>query len=112
MTKNTMMTLINYLNSHDIPELVDAKTELNAQYEKDAAKAQTNRDLYAAAKDVVMRVVSDTPMTVADIFSTCESDLPEGFTKSKMQYAVRTYWADVLEKHENGKGAFTYSKKA
>lgn len=112
MTKNTLSTLVNYLNAHDIPELADVKAELNAQFDKNEAKAQANRDLYAAAKDIVLSVVGDTPMTVAEMYDACADKLPEGFSKSKVQYAVREYWADALDRHDNGKNAYTYTKRA
>lgn len=109
MKKNTINTLITYLNAHDIPELADVKAELTAQLDRDAAKAQANRELYDEARDVVLSVVDDAPMTSKEIFEAT-SDWPEGFTQSKLNYALRSYWTDVVERHENGKSPLTYTK--
>lgn len=109
MTKNTLSTLVNYLNAHDIPELADVKAELLAQSEKNEAKAQANRDLYAAAKSVVLAAIDENPKTVAEIYESC-SDLPENFSRSKVQYALSHYWSDAVIKHDNGKKPFTYTR--
>ena len=109
MTKNAMMTLVNFLSNNDIPELADVKAEILAQYAKNEEKAQVNRDLYAQAHDVVMGVIDDTPRTVAEIYDACKEDL-NGFSKSKIQYALRAPWADEVVKIENAKGANQYVK--
>lgn len=112
MTKNTLNALVTYLTKNPIAELADATAELVAERDKNEAKAQANRELYAEAKEIVMAVVSPSdPMTVAQIYEACKAELPEGFSKSKVQYAVREYWADELIRHDNGKGAYTYTKR-
>ena len=110
MTKNSMMTLVTFLSNNDIPELAEVKAEVLAQYAKNEAKAQANRDIYAQAHDVVMRVVDATPRTVAEIYDACAEELPEGFSKSKVQYAIRALWGDEVVKIENAKGANQYTK--
>jgi hypothetical protein len=47
-----------------------------------------------------MAVLTETPVTLNDWYEACASELPEGFSKSKMQYAVRTYWTDEVVKIE------------
>ena len=111
MTKNTLSTLVAYLTKNDIPELADVKAELLAQAEKNEAKAQANRDLYAAAKAVVLDAIDEAPKTVAEIYESCADNLPETFSKSKVQYALTNYWADEVTKHDNGKKPFTYSRR-
>ena len=108
MTKNTLTTLVAYLNSHDIPELADVTAELNAEVAKNEAKRDANRQMYADAHDVVIAVMSETPMTVADIFSACENQLPEGFSKSKVQYGLLNIWSNEVVKIPNPKGVNTY----
>ena len=110
MTKNTMMTLVNYLTNNDIPELADVKAEILAQYAKNEEKAQANRDLYAQAHNVVMSAIDETPRTAAEIHSICKDSLPETFTKSKLQYALRAPWSSEVNKIENAKGANQYTK--
>lgn len=111
MKKSTLSALVAYLNANPIAELADATADLNAEFEKNEAKAEANRALYASAYAPVMAVIDSTPKTVTEIFDACESALPAGFSKSKLQYAIREYWAGAVERHENGKEAYTYTKK-
>lgn len=111
MKKSVFTAIANYLSTHDVPELASVRDEILAEYEKNEAKAQVNRNLYAKAHDVVMNVMDSTPRTIAEIFDLCEADLPEGFSKSKIQYAMREYWKDEVVKIENPKGANEFRLK-
>ena len=97
-----MKNLVAFLASQtDLPEeIAEAAAEMSAELAKDEAKAQANRTLYAEAHDVAMRFLGTEPMTVAEWFDACGDTLPESFSKSKMQYAVREYWADEIIKIE------------
>lgn len=108
MKKSTLKSLVAYLNGETVVNIDEIKAELQAELSKGEEKAKANRDLYAAAHEAVMGVMSDTPMTVADIFAACESKLPENFTKAKMQYALLHYWNDEVVKVENGRSAYQY----
>lgn len=111
MKKSTLIALTNYFEATDIPEsIADAVADLRAEREKGEEKAQANRELYAAAHDAVMEVMSDTPMTVTEIFNACVDALPTDFSKSKIQYALLHYWNDEVVKIENAKGANQYTK--
>lgn len=105
-----MKSLVAYLNGEAITNLDEIKAELQAELDKGEAKAQANRDLYSTAHDVVMAHLDSTPVTVTDLFTACESELPDGFSKSKVQYALLNYWSDEVVKHDNGKKAFTYTR--
>lgn len=108
MKKNTMTTIANYIKN--VPELANEYAELAAELAKGEAKAQANRDLYAAAHDVVMAHLSDTPVTVTELFAACGDELPEGMSKGKIQYAILNYWASEVVKIENPKGANQYKR--
>lgn len=112
MTKTTMMTLVNYLTNNDIPELAEVKDEILAQYKRNEEKAQANRDIYAQAKEIVFSAIDEAPLpcTVAEIYDACKDRLPEGFSKSKIQYALRALWADEVTKIEQAKGANKYTR--
>lgn len=103
-----MTTIAAYIKN--VPELANEYAELAAELSKNEAKAQANRELYATAHDVVMAHLGTEPVTVTDLFAACESELPDGFSKSKVQYALLNYWNEEVVKHENGKKAFTYSR--
>ena len=110
MKKNTMQTLVAFLATQtELPaDVAIAADEMRAELAKNEAKAQANREAYSAAHDVVMAHVTNTPQTVAEIFTACETELPDGFSKSKVQYALLNYWADEVVKIENPKGANEY----
>lgn len=107
MKKNTMTAIAAYIKN--VPELANEYAELAAELAKNEEKAQANRDLYAAAREIVLSHLSDTPVTAAELYEVCADELPEGFSKSKIQYALRELWAADVVKHDNGKKAFTYT---
>ena len=109
MTKNTLSTLVNYLNEHDIPELAEVKAELTAQVEKNEAKANANRTIYEAAHEVFQGIISDTEQTATELFEST-NEWPETFTRSKLQYAITHYWTSEVVRHENGNKPLTYTR--
>lgn len=102
MKKSSMKSLVAYLSTMtNLPEEVLAvKGELEAELQKGEDKAAANRSLYATAHDVVFSMLSDKPMTIADIWEAVKEEMPDGFTKSKLQYAMREYWGDEVVKIE------------
>ena len=97
-----MKSLINYFAfQNGLPsDVADAVDEMKAEVQKGEDKAAANRALYATAHDVVFSKLSDKPMTIADIWEAVKDEIPEGFTKSKLQYAMREYWGDEVVKIE------------
>lgn len=106
MKKNTMIAVRDYLTSVDaLPEVV---AEINAELAKDEAKAQANRDLYAEAHDVIMEALpTETPVTITELFNEIEDNLPAGFSKGKVQYAITRMWVDEVVKHEGKTNGYT-----
>lgn len=98
MKKNTMTTIANYIKN--VPELAAEYAELQAELDKNAEKAQANRDLYAATHDVVIGALTDKPVTLAELWETVKDTVPEGMSKSKVQYALRELWAAEVVKIE------------
>ena len=87
MKKNTMETLVRYLNGETVDNLDEIKAELEAELAKNAEKAQANRELYDATHDVFVNALTDTPQTLAEIWERIKDEVPGGMTKSKIQYA-------------------------
>ena len=110
MKKTSLQSLVNYIDTNAVAELADVRDEIVAELAKGEAKAQANRDLYAQAHDVVIGALSDTPVTIGELYDEIANDLPEGFSKGKVQYAITRLWADEVVKTE-GK-VNTYSRKA
>jgi hypothetical protein len=108
MRKVSLQSLVTFIDSIDAPqEVKDIRDEIVAELNKGAEKAQANRDLYEQAKDVVLSALSDTPATIAEIYAEVEDDLPEGFSKGKVQYAITRLWADEVVKHEGKVNTYT-----
>ena len=110
MKKNTLTALYNYfVNSDDTVDLSTVVEDIRAEYERFADKANEKTALYDAAEKVLLDALTDTPQTSREIFDG--NVWPEGFTVGKLNYALRAMWADEIVKHDNGKSAFTYTRK-
>lgn len=89
----------------------DIMNELEKAEKVEARKAEQKAEKsaeYAKAHDVVMGVIADATgaVTVAEIYEACVKELPEGFTKNKIAYALRTYWGDEVVKTEGKVNAY------
>ena len=101
MKKVSLQSLVSFIDSIDAPqEILDIREEIVNELAKGEAKAQANRDLYAEAKSVVLGALSDTPVTIGELYEEIKGKLPEGFSKGKVQYAITRLWADEVEKTE------------
>ena len=111
MTKSTMTIVRDTFASltNRTAEQEEAYQAICAELAKNAEKANANRELYETAKGVVLAHMGETPMTVAEIYEACESELPEGFSKSKVQYGLLNMWSDSVTKIVNVKGANQYT---
>lgn len=98
MKKTTIQTIVNYLNTTPIAELTTVKAELEQELAKNAERAQANRDLYEDAGVVVLANLTSTPVTVAELFDAIAEELPNGFTKGKLSYALsRGVWDGIVK---------------
>ena len=89
------LTASNFDNTE---AMADLEKEINRGAEAKARKANE----YDLAKAVVFETLRSAgkPMTVAEIFENCESNLPNGFTKARVQYGLTHQWADEIVKTE------------
>ena len=110
MKKSVLESIRNYLNGDETVDLSVLREEVNAEWNRLTEKANTNREAYAAAKEIACGILSSTPMTVKEIFAA-SNEWPQNFSDKKVQYGLLNYWTDVAEKHENGKAANTYTRK-
>lgn len=109
MKKSTMIALVNYLNGAAIDNLAEIKSELEAELNRNAEKAAANRELYESAKSVIFEGfrVAGTPITIAELYEEIKDELPQGFSKSKVQYAVTRLWSDEIVKTEGKTNTYT-----
>lgn len=112
MKKATLKSLVALLNGEAVENTDAIKAELEAELAKDEARKQENADLYESAKDIVMGELRNAsqPVTIGELYDAVADDLPEGFTKGKMQYAITRLWKDEVDKVEGNPN--TYSAKA
>lgn len=106
MTKNTMNTILTLIADMDTPEATEVREALEKELNKGAEKAQANRELYEAAKAVVMAELGETPVTIAELYDAIAEQLPEGFKKGKLQYAVTRMWTDEIRRVEGKVNAY------
>ena len=112
MKKVSLQSLVSFIDSMNAQgsapqEIVEIRDEIANELAKGAEKAQANRDLYAQAHDVVIGALSATPVTIGELYTEVENDLPEGFSKGKVQYAITRLWADEVVKHEGKVNTYT-----
>ena len=102
MKKATMNTIVNYINDNAIEALYEVRDELMAELNKGAEEKARNAELYNTAKAVVMDELSmtDKAVTIGELFEAVEANLPQGFTKGKLQYAVTRLWKDEIVRIE------------
>lgn len=101
MKKTSYETIYAFLTTSNFDNaevMADLEKEINRGAEAKARKANE----YDVAKEIVFATLRSTgkPMTVAEIFADCESDLPEGFSKARVQYGLTHQWADEILKVE------------
>ena len=107
MKKASLQSLVSYLNGQTVDNIAEIKAEIEAELAKGEAKAQANRDLYADAKDIVLGALSDTPVTIGELYEEIKDALPDGFSKGKVQYAITRMWADEVTKVEGKVNTYT-----
>lgn len=106
MTKNTMNTILSLIATIDTPEAEAVRNELTAELNKGAERKAQTAELYESVKPIVFGALSETPVTIGELFTEIEDALPEGFTKSKLQYAITRLWKDELTKVEGKVNAY------
>lgn len=109
MKKNVFEMVVAMVNGREVADMDTLRNEINAEYERMNAKREGNKAVYTAAEKVLLAALTDTPQTSREIFDA--NVWPDTFTPGKLNYALRTMWADEVVKHDNGKSAFTYTRK-
>lgn len=112
MTKNVFEMVHAMVNGQPVADMETLRAAVNEEYDKMNKKREANRNAYDTAKEVAFNYLCDVPMTVKELFAAGEGHWPEGFTAAKVQYAMLHYWNDLVVKHDNGKGPYTYTVKA
>lgn len=105
MKKTTLSAIYSALKG------IDFDSELLAEVEKELNRGEAekakNAEVYEVAKPIILGALSDTPVTISELYDEIASALPEGFTKGKVQYAITRLWADEVTKVEGKVNAYT-----
>jgi len=112
MTKASLTALVNYLTEKNDDYMMDIKAELEKELNRNAEKAQANRDLYAAAHDVVIEAFAhiNDPVTISELWEEIKGDMPEGFAKGKLQYAMTRMWREEFGRNEGKVNTYFLAK--
>ena len=106
MKKATMNTILSLIATIDTPEAEEVRAELNAELGKGEVAKAENAKVYDAAKAIVFAELGETPVTISELYNAVADQLPEGFTKGKLQYAMTRLWKDDLVKVEGKVNAY------
>lgn len=96
MKKSTLKALVSYLEGQTVDNLPEIHDELVAELNRNAEKAAANRELYNAAKGIALRELGTTPVTASELYEAVADELPTGFTKGKLSWALNNIWADSV----------------
>lgn len=98
MKKSTMEAIRATLVDFGVAETDPIVIELDAELNRGAAEKAARAAEYDGVHDLIIDNLSSVPVTVTDLFNEIETDLPSGFTKGKVQYALNNLWQDEIVK--------------
>ena len=98
MKKSTMNAIAAVLASVDFENKSAILDELNAELNKGAEKRAAKAAEYDAVRETILGGLSDTPVTIAELYEGIKDELPEGFSRNKVQYAIVNLYKDEVEK--------------
>lgn len=109
MKKATLENIKNVLETR-IPvrdEVVDELiADIDAELNRGAEQKAKNAQVYDSFHDIVMDTLSDTPVTIAELWDAIAEDVPDGVTKGKLQYAVTRLWKDEIVKVDGNPNSY------
>jgi len=98
MKKATLEAIRTTMLNLGVEETNPMIVELDAELNKGAAEKAARAAGYEAIHALIVDNLTDTPVTVADLFAEIESELPEGMNRHKVQYALNNLWQDEIVK--------------
>jgi len=109
MKKSTLSAIYSALLDSGYESTDPIMEEISKDLNKGEAEKAQKAEAYEVAKPIVLGALTDTPVTIGELYDEIADELPEGFTKGKVQYAITRLWVDEVTKTE-GK-VNTYSRK-
>lgn len=107
MKKTTLSAIYSALLDSGYESTDPIMEEISKEMNRGEAEKAKNAEVYEVAKPIILGALSDTPVTISELYDEIASALPEGFTKGKVQYAITRLWADEVTKVEGKVNAYT-----
>ena len=108
MKKATLIAIKNALTDYGYMDS-DVLSELNREITKGDEQKAKNAEAYESIHELVVNNLSSAPVTCAELFDSIESELPEGMTKGKVQYALTHLWQDEIVKIEGKPNTYRHA---
>lgn len=110
MKKATLNAIASTLSAIDFENKDAILAEINAELNRGADAKAAKAAEYESVKEIILAPLDESIMTVSELYDAIKDELPEGFTRGKVQYALTKLYADEVVKQE-GKPC-TYGRKA
>lgn len=111
MKKTNLEALYKFFKGDETVDISAARQEIFDEYEAEVNLAKARMDIYEKARPVVLSILSDTPLTLKEMYEGKEELYPEGFTRGKLQYMITRLMKDEVQVYKNGKNPNTYARK-
>jgi len=99
MKKATLEAIRDTLIDLGVKDTDPMVVELNAELNKGAEEKAARATAYAGIHDVVVDNLTDTPVSLNDLWSEIEGEVAaKGMTKHNVQYALNNLWQDEIVK--------------
>ena len=98
MKKATLNAIYSALLDSGYESTDPIMEEISNELNRGAEVKAKNAEAYEAIHDLIVGNLSDTPVTCGELYDAIESELPEGMTKGKVQYALTHLWQDEIVK--------------
>ena len=111
MKKSVFQQIVNLVNGLPVEDMESLRDAVNTEWQSLSDKRTMKNAEYETAKPIVFNTIAQatSPITISEIYEGCRDSLPEGFTRGKIQYAMRELWKDEIVRHDGKVG--TYSLK-
>ena len=109
MKKSVFQQIVNLVNGLPVEDMESLRDAINTEWKSLADKSNTKSAEYDTAKAVVLKTLSQAPapLSVSEIYEGCRDELPDNFSRGKIQYAMRELWADAVVRHEGKVNTYT-----
>lgn len=104
MKKSTLSAIYSALNDtfgwFDNGANAEVREDLEKELNRDAERKAQSAQAYESIHDLIVSNLGSAPVTCAELYESIKSELPEGITKGKVQYALTHLWSDEIVKIE------------